>query len=49
MSRLKEQSNKREKEDLVSQLQSSEALVADFQKTLQHIDLELKTLRTKVV
>ena len=31
------------------QLRSSEALVADFQKSLQQKDSELESLRTKVV
>ena len=34
--------------DLERQLRSSEALVADFQKTLQQRDSELETLRSKV-
>ena len=34
--------------DLQRQLQSSEALVADFKKTLQQRDLELEALRAKV-
>ena len=43
-----EQSSRREIGDLEKQLQLSEALVADFQKTLQQRDSDLETLRLKV-
>ena len=46
--RVQEMSNMREADDLKGQLQSSEALVADLQKTLQQRDSELATLRSKV-
>ena len=45
---IQEQSSRREIGDLMSQLQSSEALVAEFQMTLQQRDSELETLRTIV-
>ena len=45
---VQEQSNRREIEDLQRQLQSSEAIVADFQNTLQQRDSMLETLRAKV-
>ena len=45
---VQEQSSRREIGDLERQLRSSEALVADFQKTLQQRDSELETLRSKV-
>jgi serine/threonine protein kinase len=45
--RQQEQSSRREIGDLERQLRSSEALVADFQKTLQQRDSELETLRSK--
>ena len=40
---MQEQSNRREIGDLERQLRSSEALVADFQKTLQQRDSELRS------
>ena len=43
-----EQSSRKEIRDLKRQLQSSEALMADFLKTLQQRDSELETLRAKV-
>ena len=43
-----EQSSRREVGDVEQRLRSSEALVADFQKSLQQRDLELETLRAKV-
>ena len=45
---VQEMSNTREVDDLKRQLQSSEALVADLQKTLQQRDSELAILRSKV-
>ena len=45
---IQEQSNKKEIDDLKGQLQSSEALVVDLQKTLQQRDSELETLRPQV-
>ena len=45
---VQEQSNRKKIGDLESQLQLSEALVADFQKTLQQRDSELEILRSKV-
>ena len=38
----------REIDDLERQLRSNEALVAEFQKTLQQRDSELEILRSKV-
>ena len=40
--------SRRKVDDLEEQLQSSKALVADLQKTLQERDSELETLRLKV-
>ena len=45
---MQEQSSRREIGDLERQLRSSEALVAEFQKTLQQRDSELETLRSTV-
>ena len=45
---VQEQSSRREIGDLQRQLQSSEALVADFQKTLQQRDYTLEKLRAMV-
>ena len=45
---VQEQSSRRKVDDLERQLQSSEALVADLQDTLQQRDSELETLRPKV-
>ena len=46
--RVQEMSNTREVDDLKRQLQSSEAPVADLQKTLHQRDSELEILRSKV-
>ena len=43
-----EQSGRREISDLKQQLQSSQDLVAELKKTLQHRDAELETLRSTV-
>ena len=45
---VQEQSSRREIDNLKQGLQSSESLVADFQKSLQLKDSELETLREKV-
>ena len=45
---VQEQSSRRVIGDLEGQLQFSEALVAEFQKTLQQRDAELERLRSKV-
>ena len=45
---VQEQSSRREIGYLQTQLQSSEAIVADLKKILQEKDSELETLRPKV-
>lgn len=46
---MQEQSSRREIDDLQGLLLYSEELVDDFQKALQERDLELETLRPKVL
>ena len=46
---VQEQCSRRDIEDLQQQLQSSETLVAEFQKTLNQRDSELETLKQKSV
>ena len=45
---IQKKSGRKEVDDLERQLQSSKALVADLEKTLQERDSELETLRLKV-